>query len=98
MPATGGFLGKFYAFKAALDSRLVWLVVLAAINSVVGAYYYLRVIVAMYFWEPQKEYPTLAASPTAAIVLFLTAAGTVYLGLFPTHVMDFAASSALALR
>jgi NADH-quinone oxidoreductase subunit N len=98
LPATGGFVGKFYAFKAALDSRLVWLVVLAAINSVIGAYYYLRVIVAMYFWEPQKEYAPLSASPTVSIVLFLAAAGTVYLGLFPTRVMDFAALSALSLR
>ncbi len=98
LPATGGFLGKFYAFKAALDSRLVWLVVLAAINSVVGAYYYLRVIVAMYFWDPQKEYAPLSASPTVTVVLFLAAAGTIYLGLFPTRVMDFATSSALSLR
>lgn len=98
LPATGGFLGKFYAFKAALDARLVWLVVLAAINSVVGAYYYLRVIVAMYFWEPQKEYASLPVSPTVAIVLFITALGTIYLGLFPTRVMNFAALSALSLR
>src|SRR5271154_1892344 len=52
LPATGGFLGKFFAFQAALDSRdprFVWLVVIAAINSVIGAYYYLRVIVVMYF-------------------------------------------------
>ena len=98
LPATGGFLGKFYAFKAALDARLIWLVVLAALNSVVGAYYYLRVIVAMYFWEPQKEYPPLSASPTVVIVLLVAAAGTIYLGLFPTHVMNFAALSALSLR
>ena len=48
LPATGGFLGKFFAFQAALDlrdPRFVWLVVIAAINSVIGAYYYLRVII-----------------------------------------------------
>ena len=63
LPATGGFLGKFFAFQAALDlrdPRLVWLVVIAAINSVIGAYYYLRVIIAMYFWEPSQDYiPTV---------------------------------------
>ena len=40
LPATGGFLGKFYAFQAALDAHIVWLVVIAAINSIVGSYYY----------------------------------------------------------
>ena len=37
LPATGGFLGKFFAFQAALDSRIVWLVIIAAINSVIGS-------------------------------------------------------------
>ena len=57
LPATGGFLGKFFAFQAALDlrdPRFVWLVVIAAINSVIGAYYYLRVIIVMYFSEPSQ--------------------------------------------
>ena len=67
LPATGGFLGKFFAFQAALDvrdPRLVWLVVIAAINSVIGAYYYLRVIIAMYFWEPSKDYMPTAVAPS----------------------------------
>jgi NADH-quinone oxidoreductase subunit N len=98
LPATAGFLGKFYAFKAALDSRLVWLVVLAAINSVIGAYYYLRVIVAMYFWEPQQEWKPAPMTPAVAIVLLAAAAGTIYLGLFPSRVMGFASLSALSLR
>ncbi len=98
LPATAGFLGKFYAFKAALDSRLVWLVVLAAINSVIGAYYYLRVIVAMYFWEPQKEWKPAPMTPAVAIVLLATAAGTIYLGLFPSRLMGFASLAALSLR
>jgi NADH-quinone oxidoreductase subunit N len=98
LPATAGFLAKFYAFKAALDSRLIWLVVIAAINSVVSAYYYLRVMVVMYFNEPEKEFSPLPVRPAVAFVLFLTAAGTIYLGLFPTRVMEFAAFSALSLR
>ncbi len=52
MPVTAGFLGKFYIFNAALDRNLIWLAVLLALNSVIGAYYYLRVIVAMYMREP----------------------------------------------
>jgi NADH-quinone oxidoreductase subunit N len=98
LPATGGFLGKFYAFKAALDSRLVWLVVLAGLNSVIGAYYYLRVVVAMYFWEPQREFAPAPAPLAVTVVLFFAAAGTIYLGLFPSAVMNYATLSALSLR
>jgi len=49
VPPTGGFFGKFYLFKAAMESpQLYWLVVLAVLNSVVSVYYYLRIVVAMY--------------------------------------------------
>jgi NADH-quinone oxidoreductase subunit N len=98
LPATGGFLGKFYAFQAALDSRILWLVVIAALNSVVGSYYYLRVIISMYFWDPQKEFQPIAVSPAIATALVLSAAGTIYLGFFPSRVMHFALLSALSLR
>jgi NADH-quinone oxidoreductase subunit N len=100
LPATGGFLGKFFAFQAALDSRIVWLVVIAAINSVVGAYYYLRVIVAMYFWEPSKEYTPTKVAPALIVALIVAAAGTIYLGLFPARVLLLAKSAAdsLSLR
>ena len=98
LPATAGFLGKFYAFQAALDSRLVGLVVLAALNSVVGAYYYLRVIVAMYFWEPQTEFAAEKVGPAVWTALTIAATGTLYLGLAPSRVMQFAINSARSLR
>jgi NADH-quinone oxidoreductase subunit N len=98
LPATGGFLGKFYAFQAALDAHIVWLVVIAAINSIVGSYYYLRVIVAMYFWDPQKEFQPIPVTPAIATALVLAAAGIIYLGIFPSRVMHYALLSALSLR
>jgi len=97
LPATAGFLGKFFAFQAALDSRIVWLVVIAAINSVVGAYYYLRVIVAMYFWEPSKEYTPSRVAPALTAALCAAAAGTLYLGLFPARILAFAKAAADSL-
>jgi NADH-quinone oxidoreductase subunit N len=42
VPLTGGFFGKFYIFRAALESNLIWLTVLGLLNSAVAAYYYLR--------------------------------------------------------
>jgi len=100
LPATGGFLGKFYAFQAALDSRLIWLVCIAALNSVVGSFYYLRVIMTMYFREADLEQqwtPQPVAGPVC-LALAIAALGTLYLGLFPGHVMALALRSAASLR
>ncbi len=72
LPVTAGFLGKFYIFNAALASHLVWLAVLLAINSVIAAFYYLRVIVVMYMREPDQDW---APSPMPwALTLVLVAA------------------------
>jgi NADH-quinone oxidoreductase subunit N len=98
LPITAGFLGKFYVFNAALESNLIWLAILLALNSVIGSYYYLRVIVAMYMREPATE---IAAEPvpwTLAMVLWIAAAGTVFAGLFPARIIDFAAKAALNIR
>lgn len=98
LPATAGFLGKFYAFSAAVDQRIVWLVVIAAINSVIGAYYYLKVIVAMYFWEPNNNWTPNPMRAPMFIVLLLTAIGTIYLGILPDRVMQWAIASAQSLH
>ncbi len=98
LPITAGFLGKFYVFNAALESNLIWLAILLALNSVIGAYYYLRVIVVMYMREPATE---IAAEPvpwTLSVVLWIAAAGTVFAGLFPARIIDFAAKAALNIR
>ena len=98
LPATAGFLGKFYVFNAALNSHLVWLAVLLAINSVIGAYYYLSVIVVMYMREPEQEISAGPVPWSVSLALLLAAAGTIYVGLFPARIMDFASRAALTLR
>lgn len=98
LPVTAGFLGKFYVFNAALDSRLIWLAILLGINSVIGAYYYLRVIVAMYMREPEQEIAIEPVPWTLSFTLVIAAAGTIYVGLFPAHVMGFATHAAAAMR
>jgi NADH-quinone oxidoreductase subunit N len=92
LPVTAGFLGKFYIFKAAVDSHLIWLAVIMAINSVIGAYYYIRLIVIMYMREPSAE---IAASlPTrfplsVNVVLAIAAFGTIFLGLLPSRTLNY---------
>src|SRR5271169_5634052 len=92
LPVTAGFFGKFYIFKAAVNSHLMWLAVLMAINSVIGAYYYLRVIVVMYMRESSAE--AAASGPVSFpigvnAVLWITVAGTILFGLYPNPVINF---------
>ncbi|MGA2589889.1 MAG: NADH-quinone oxidoreductase subunit N [Bryobacteraceae bacterium] len=99
VPLTGGFFGKFYIFKAALDSHLVWLTVLGLLNSAVAAYYYLRILVVMYMHEPSEataELEPLSAGLRAALVI--PALGTLFLGIFPAWVLDFAGKSSALVR
>jgi NADH-quinone oxidoreductase subunit N len=100
LPATGGFLGKFFAFQAALGvgrRALALLVVIAAINSVIGAYYYLRVIITMYFQAPHRDYTPTPVAPAVSIALVIAAAGTLYLGILPSRVWDLAQAAAESL-
>jgi NADH-quinone oxidoreductase subunit N len=98
LPITAGFLGKFYVFNAALESNLIWLAILLALNSVIGSYYYLRVIVTMYMREPDREIRIEPVPWTLSAVLWIAAAGTVFAGLFPARIIDFAAKAALNIR
>ena len=98
LPVTAGFFGKFYVFKAALSAKLIWLAVLMAINSVIAAYYYFRVIVVMYMREHKGDIPADAQrslSPTAAMVVVVAVAATLYLGLFPNHILGLVLSQSL---
>jgi NADH-quinone oxidoreductase subunit N len=49
VPPMLGFFGKFYVLKAAVDAGMVWLAVAGAVASVIGAFYYLRIVYFMYF-------------------------------------------------
>src|SRR5262249_56417461 len=56
VPGTAGFAGKFFIFRAALESRLLWLAVIGVISTVISFYYYLYVIVQMYMSEPKDDF------------------------------------------
>ena len=98
VPLTGGFVGKFYIFQAALNSHLVWLTVFGLMNSAVAAYYYLKIIVAIYMREPDVPTNQLEAPPASLrMAMWLTALGVLALGLFPSPLLQFATSSAASL-
>ncbi len=92
MPPLGGFIGKFYVFAAAVEAGYVGLVVIAVLNSVVSAVYYLGVVRAMYFESGGLELE--GPRPYAAVAVGGAAIATVLLGVVPTPILG-AASRAL---
>jgi NADH-quinone oxidoreductase subunit N len=94
IPITGGFFAKFYVLSAALKSNLVGLSLILVLNSAVGAYYYLRIIVMMYMREPRGEVPITRLPAAAAIAIAVCVAATLYLGVLPGRVLDYVAHSA----
>jgi NADH-quinone oxidoreductase subunit N len=99
VPLTGGFFGKFYIFRAALDSHLTWLAVLGLLNSAVAAYYYLRLLVVMYMHEPNDVTNALEApGPALQAALIIPAIGTFFLGILPGTVLSFAQLSASFMK
>jgi NADH-quinone oxidoreductase subunit N len=98
LPITAGFMGKFYVFDAAVHAHLIWLAVLLALNSIIGSYYYLRVIIAMYMREPRRVFSAEKIPFGVAAVLTISAAGILYLGLFPSRVMEYAIWAAQNIR
>lgn len=95
VPLTGGFFGKFYIFKAALESRLIWLAVLGLLNSAVAAYYYLRILVVMYMEEPGEVTNGLGPLPLGLkAALAMPVVGLLVLGIFPSGLLDYAVKSA----
>jgi NADH-quinone oxidoreductase subunit N len=90
VPPTGGFFGKLYLFRAAMESpALYWLVIVGVLNSVVSVFYYLRIVVAMYFRDPVRGHQPYAA-PTMGVALVLAALLVLALGVFPGSVLGWA--------
>jgi NADH-quinone oxidoreductase subunit N len=97
IPITGGFFAKFYVLSAALKSNLVGLAIILVLNSAVAAYYYLRIIVMMYMREPRGEVPVTPVPAAAALAIAICVLATLYLGVLPGRVLDYAAQGARQL-
>jgi NADH-quinone oxidoreductase subunit N len=97
IPVTGGFLAKFYVFQAAMQSHLTGLVLVGVINSAIAAYYYLRVIVVMYMKDATREVPVTRMSAGLVVALSACVLATIYLGVLPDRVLEYALQSAKAL-
>jgi NADH-quinone oxidoreductase subunit N len=97
IPMTGGFFAKFYVFSAAVKAHLIWLTLIGVINSAVGAYYYLRIIVVMYMRESRKQVPVTPIPFGLGVALTVSIAATLYLGILPNRVLQYVQQSAQEL-
>jgi NADH-quinone oxidoreductase subunit N len=97
IPITGGFFAKFYVFSAALQANLVGLTIIGVLNSAVGAYYYLRIIVMMYMREAREPVPLAPIPFGVSAALAISALATIFLGILPGRVLEYASRSAADL-
>jgi len=89
IPGTAGFIGKFYVFSGVVWADLWWLAVIGVILSAVSAYYYLRVIIYMFFREPEEDYAVREPiSGGMAASLAVSAIATVIIGVVPAWLWD----------
>jgi len=95
IPPLAGFVGKFYIFSSAVNAGYVGLAVIGVMNSVISVYYYLRVTVMMYMKEPVRDFDSVAFNALPMLALLLSVLGTIYLGIAPATVMNFASHSAI---
>jgi NADH-quinone oxidoreductase subunit N len=92
IPPTAGFLAKFYIFSSAVQHGLLWLVIIAVLNSVISAYYYLRVVKVMWFNEPKFD-GTVPTTFSLRVALLVCCIGVILLGILP-YGMNLANSAA----
>jgi NADH-quinone oxidoreductase subunit N len=98
MPLTGGFMAKFVLFSAAVAHGWTTVVVIAVLNSVVSAYYYLRIVVFMYMKAAEGETVPVAVPRLSAVAIAIAALGTLWLGILPSSWLNLVQNSVLTLK
>jgi NADH-quinone oxidoreductase subunit N len=92
-PPTAGFIAKIYVFNAAVQADLVWLAIIGVINSVIAAYYYLRVVLVMFARDPESD-QAFTTSPYLGAALAAAVIGLFAIGIYPTPLIEASESAA----
>ncbi|MGO9058411.1 MAG: NADH-quinone oxidoreductase subunit N [Candidatus Binataceae bacterium] len=93
VPPLAGFVGKFSIFSATLSAGYVWLVVIAVVNSVTSAYYYLRPIVSMYADQGGVEVVRMRSRPALLAAIAIAVLATILIGIYPQPYMAASSSA-----
>jgi NADH-quinone oxidoreductase subunit N len=96
VPPLAGFFGKFYVFYAAVQTGLIWLVVIAVVTSVISAFYYLRIVKLMYFDEPVLTFDR-SSSASMNVIIAVSSLLIFFFFVFAGPVLDTAQAAAVSL-
>ncbi|HEU5287929.1 MAG TPA: NADH-quinone oxidoreductase subunit N [Candidatus Limnocylindria bacterium] len=97
IPPTVGFVAKFLVIQPVLDAGYAWLAVILALNAVLAAFYYLRVVVHMYMYDPESGAPALVSPRLLSISLGVSAVAVVVLGILPNSLYQWALNAAVPI-
>ena len=89
IPLTGGFIGKFYVFGAAVQHQYFWLAAVAMINAAIAAYYYLNIARAMFFTTPAESKKPFLISIPVQLTLLICVVATFWIGVYPPSVIEW---------
>ena len=95
IPPLAGFFGKFYVFLAAINAGLYTLAVIGVLSSVVGAYYYLRIVKIMYFDEPAEAFEPMPGA--LRIMLWVSGILVIFFFTYPAPLVAAASAAAKSL-
>ncbi|MBL7919028.1 MAG: NADH-quinone oxidoreductase subunit N, partial [Bacteroidia bacterium] len=87
IPITSGFFAKYFVFTAMIGTQYKWLLIIAILTSAVGVYYYLRIVIVMYFKKQETQEP-LPIERSNVLVIVLTTAATIAIGVVPGIVAE----------
>ncbi len=90
IPATGGFLGKFFVFGAAIQHQYYWLAAAGLINAAIAAFYYLRVVRAMFFVADGEAAIKVDVPIPVQVSLLICTVATLWIGLYPSAILELA--------
>ena len=97
IPPTVGFFAKLLILLATVESGLIWLAVVVALNAALAAFYYLRVVVYMYMRDPEPEPAPIDTNPFGSVALAVSVAGVIALGIFPGAILRLVEVSAASI-
>lgn len=93
IPPTAGFIGKLYLFSALIGARWFWLAIVAALNSVISLYYYVRILRNMYLRDPEGDSSPIEFPVTQVIMILVLVIPTLLLGIYFSPLVDLAQST-----
>ncbi|MCB9450717.1 MAG: NADH-quinone oxidoreductase subunit N [Anaerolineaceae bacterium] len=97
IPLTGGFIGKWFVFKSALDAGLVPVAIIGVLTSVISAFYYVRIIVNMYLKDGDGD-PATGATRYVNWAIYISFTGTLLMGIFPWIATNLSDTVVLAVQ